>query len=318
VVRTTSHGVSSRHRRFDEATFDLRGLTSRSVAHQPLLQRGRPGHEKVASVGQVLEAGVDLSMLALEPEPYAALTRFELEGTQFSVARYHPSLVPVLRARGLVDYGAYLDQKTKALPVDRARLDCDLWHLRDYYFSVNDDRPRREALVASLAPRELAFVAPLLLEPGDPATRGWSKLSVLDFDSLEGWGFEGDANRWRTSISPPNQVVPFGQRGAFIDSFTGDAGDGSVGLLRSPTFELAGDALTLEVGGGLDPEVAVNLVVDGVVVRTATGCNSERLGRRAWDVRGLRGRLAQVTVVDHAPGGWGHLLVDEVVQWRAP
>jgi len=39
------------------------------------------------------------------------------------------------------------------------------------------------------------------------------------------------------------------------------------------------------------------------------------LGRRKWNVRPYRGRLARLEFVDHATGAWGHILVDEVEQW---
>ncbi|NYF59604.1 glycoside hydrolase family 32 protein [Micromonospora purpureochromogenes] len=59
-------------------------------------------------------------------------------------------------------------------------------------------------------------------------------------------------------------------------------------------------------------ETAVNLVVDGQVVRTATGKDSERLDWVAWDVRDLAGRRAHLEINDFNSGGWGHLLVDQV------
>ncbi|MEH1014361.1 GH32 C-terminal domain-containing protein [Micromonospora sp. CPCC 206060] len=60
-------------------------------------------------------------------------------------------------------------------------------------------------------------------------------------------------------------------------------------------------------------ETAVNLVVDGQVVRTATGKNSERLDWVAWDVRDLAGRQARLEINDFNAGDWGHLLVDHIM-----
>jgi fructan beta-fructosidase len=57
-------------------------------------------------------------------------------------------------------------------------------------------------------------------------------------------------------------------------------------------------------------ETAVNLLVDGEVVRTATGPNSERLDWTAWNLRDLLGRTARIQVVDNNTGGWGHILAD--------
>ncbi len=60
-------------------------------------------------------------------------------------------------------------------------------------------------------------------------------------------------------------------------------------------------------------ETTVNLVVDGKVVRTATGDDSESLDLRSWNVGNLIGRQARIRVVDNHRGGWGHVLVDQVM-----
>ena len=58
-------------------------------------------------------------------------------------------------------------------------------------------------------------------------------------------------------------------------------------------------------------ETAVNLVVDGQVVRSATGANSPSLDWASWDLADLRGRTAHLQIVDDATGGWGHVYVDQ-------
>ncbi len=67
-----------------------------------------------------------------------------------------------------------------------------------------------------------------------------------------------------------------------------------------------------------NPETGVNLLVDGQVVRTATGQNSEALDWTSWDVRDLIGKQAQIQVVDDNTGGWGHVDADEVMFASAP
>lgn len=58
-------------------------------------------------------------------------------------------------------------------------------------------------------------------------------------------------------------------------------------------------------------ETSVNLVVDGRVVRTATGANSESLDWVSWDVADLVGREATIRIVDNNRFGWGHVLADQ-------
>jgi fructan beta-fructosidase len=58
-------------------------------------------------------------------------------------------------------------------------------------------------------------------------------------------------------------------------------------------------------------ETAVNLLVGGNVVRTATGSNDEALDWVGWDVRGLAGQQAQLQLIDNNTGGWGHVTADQ-------
>lgn len=65
-------------------------------------------------------------------------------------------------------------------------------------------------------------------------------------------------------------------------------------------------------------ETTVNLVVDGKVVRTATGANSEVLDWESWNVSEFKGRQASIRVVDNNRFGWGHILADEFVASARP
>ncbi|MFB8146559.1 GH32 C-terminal domain-containing protein [Microbacterium sp. NPDC056003] len=60
-------------------------------------------------------------------------------------------------------------------------------------------------------------------------------------------------------------------------------------------------------------ETSVNLVVDGEIVRTATGANSETLDWASWNVKEFAGREATIRVIDNNRFGWGHILVDQVM-----
>jgi hypothetical protein len=108
-----------------------------------------------------------------------------------------------------------------------------------------------------------------------------------------------------------------GTRGAFVNSYTEADGDEARGTLTSEPFEIVGEVITLQVAGGQFPdEEYVELLVDGQRWFSSTGCNSGILGRRVWMTRHLVGSSARVRVVDRRRAGWGHLIVDELVQWR--
>jgi len=120
------------------------------------------------------------------------------------------------------------------------------------------------------------------------------------------------------TLPPQNTVTLF--RGSYLANSC-HGGDASTGTLTSPAFVIDQPFLNFQTAGGNHPgETAVNLVIDGKVVRSATGNNSERLAWTHWDLQDLQGRKAKIQLVDNHTGAWGHLcadhflLADQVVQ----
>ncbi len=141
---------------------------------------------------------------------------------------------------------------------------------------------------------------------------------VAGFESgLSGWTATGGLGGAVVRGTLPDQQPVSGWQGAgFVNTYVG--GDATTGTLRSPAFTLDAPRMSLLVGGGNHPwdapgRAAVALVVDGQVVRTATGRDSEELDWVSWDVSPWAGRSAQLVVDDAATGRWGHLLLDQVV-----
>ncbi|MCC7495122.1 MAG: glycoside hydrolase family 32 protein [Fimbriimonadaceae bacterium] len=153
----------------------------------------------------------------------------------------------------------------------------------------------------------------LLNAPGD--------LVLFDFegDDYAGWAVRGTAcGSGPARGTLPGQMVVSGFRGrGLVNSFRG--GDASTGELLSPALKLERRYLAFLIGGGQDPaRLALELLVDGQVVRTATGPNdrpggSERLHWEHWELADLQGREARVRIRDAATGGWGHLNVDHLM-----
>jgi fructan beta-fructosidase len=111
-----------------------------------------------------------------------------------------------------------------------------------------------------------------------------------------------------------------------VDGFEGNRlvnsffkGDGTVGTLTSPPLKIERKFLNFLIGGGAHPQTRIELVVDGKVVRQASGPNdqaggSERLEWHSWTVEEFSGKTATVRIVDEHRGGWGHINVDQIVQ----
>jgi sucrose-6-phosphate hydrolase SacC (GH32 family) len=116
----------------------------------------------------------------------------------------------------------------------------------------------------------------------------------------------------------PRQMEVSGFAGKrLVNSYHG--GDGPTGTLMSPAFEITRKHINFLIGGGgFAGKTCMNLLVDGKAVRTATGPNTqpggrELLERQSWDVAELAGKTARIEIVDNASGGWGHILVDQIV-----
>ena len=155
---------------------------------------------------------------------------------------------------------------------------------------------------------------PLLAEEPD--------LLIADFEGEDygDWKVEGKAfgkgpDEWRLF----EEMEVTGQLGrGYVNSFHG--GDESTGTLTSPSFEIERDYINFLIGGGgFEGETCMNLIVNDKVVRSATGPNtedegSEALDSKSWKVVELKGEKAQIQIVDKREGGWGHILVDHIVQ----
>ncbi|HPA04637.1 MAG TPA: glycoside hydrolase family 32 protein [Candidatus Hydrogenedentes bacterium] len=145
---------------------------------------------------------------------------------------------------------------------------------------------------------------------------------IADFEGADygAWTVEGEAfGPGPARGTLPNQMEVSGFEGqGLVNSFFN--GDGATGMLTSPPFRLERDYLAFLIGGGMHPgETCINLLVNGEVVRTATGPNdkaggTERLDWFSWDVSGLRGQTAIIRIVDAHTGGWGHINIDHIVQ----
>ncbi|MDX3846006.1 GH32 C-terminal domain-containing protein [Streptomyces europaeiscabiei] len=143
---------------------------------------------------------------------------------------------------------------------------------------------------------------------------------LADFEggSYGDWTATGDA----FGSAPATGTLPNQQE---VSGFLGDGlvnsyldGDTATGTLTSPEFTIDRKHLNFLIGGGNHPAgsadpTAIELVVDGEVVRSATGKDGEALNWASWDIGDLAGKRARIRIVDDNTGGWGHLNVDHIM-----
>lgn len=148
-----------------------------------------------------------------------------------------------------------------------------------------------------------------------------SDVIIADFEGKDygAWVVMGEAFGPGPAQGPlPGQMAVTGFNGkGLVNSFY--KGDGTVGTLTSPAFIISRKYLNFLIGGGNAPGITcINLLVNGMVVRTATGLNdraggTEQLDSRSWDVKEFEGKSAKIEIVDKATGGWGHINVDDII-----
>jgi fructan beta-fructosidase len=111
----------------------------------------------------------------------------------------------------------------------------------------------------------------------------------------------------------PNQNTVSGYLGSGLaNSYYG--GNSSTGTLTSPQFTITKQYITFLIGGGNYPgQECINLLVNGAVVQTATGSNSDTLLPAQWDVSAYLGQSAVLQIVDAATGSFGYILIDQIV-----
>jgi fructan beta-fructosidase len=155
-----------------------------------------------------------------------------------------------------------------------------------------------------------------------PTLHAANDMLIADFEGKDygEWKVTGDAfgpGPARGTLPGQMQVDGFQGKG-LVNSFFG--GDKSIGTLTSPEFKIERQFISFLIGGGgWSNKTCLHLLVDGKVVRTATGPNvnpggSETLAPASWDVIEFAVKMARIEIVDHATGGWGHINVDQIVQ----
>ncbi len=118
----------------------------------------------------------------------------------------------------------------------------------------------------------------------------------FEMTAYTGWFVTGTAfGSAPASGNLPGQQAVIGYLGnKLVNSYNG--GDASVGKLTSSTFTISKNCINFLISGGNHPgETCINLIVNGIVVKTTTGRDSETLKWAGWDVSQWKGQQALYT-----------------------
>ncbi|MCA9300641.1 MAG: DUF1549 domain-containing protein, partial [Phycisphaerales bacterium] len=192
---------------------------------------------------------------------------------------------------------------------------------------VNDRlRDRVDRALSSSAEREfLAACEVLHGEPRPDDTFPSTSHVLFDFESgtWDGWTVEGtafgDMPRTQETVGPYQGDIGAPSKffaNSHLASATTSVGgaDDHLGSLTSVPFTIDQPWLRFHVGGGRHPgRTGMRLVIDGEVVRTVTGHDSNFMRQDSWNVREFMGREAHLVIFDDQKGHWGHINIDAIV-----
>lgn len=139
---------------------------------------------------------------------------------------------------------------------------------------------------------------------------------IEDFESTSygEWTAEGDAFG-----KGPRERGMVGALGSRVAASTGRSG---VGTLTSPAFTIERNAIYLLLGAieidGPAQELAVELLVDGNVVRTTSPSRYHAMFWESWDVAEFKGKKGRIRIVDKDARGPAFIFVDHIVQSNVP
>jgi fructan beta-fructosidase len=110
--------------------------------------------------------------------------------------------------------------------------------------------------------------------------------------------------------------------GALGSRFAASTGGSGVGTLTSPAFSIERNAICLLLGAieidGPAQKLAVQLLVDGDVVRTTTPSRYHAMFWESWDVSEFKGKSGRIRIVDKDTRGPAFIFVDHIVQSDVP
>lgn len=153
-----------------------------------------------------------------------------------------------------------------------------------------------------------------------PSATAAQLLQAFEGDGFQDWQAEGPA----FGLAPVPGVVD-GLNGELTGyaqaalACSAHGGDAATGTLTSPEITISEPFITFLIAGGDYPgKTAVQLLIDGEVVREAVGQRDLQCRRATWDVKEFEGRKARIRLIDDEQGAWGFIAADHIVMTASP
>ena len=164
-VRVAFWGGQSQLTYYSDPAYALEGiagLTDSGIAHQPLITRGRPGHEKQASQEYLVAKKINFFIGPVHnlPPNELVLNAIVFDSLVAKIIVYDNAIMPKLAQYPgvrFVQMPKYLDAYIAALPT-RTREDVarDYAFFKSFYFEYNNDPERERAFISFLGNHSLA------------------------------------------------------------------------------------------------------------------------------------------------------------------
>ncbi|MCX6938282.1 MAG: GH116 family glycosyl-hydrolase [Verrucomicrobia bacterium] len=177
---------------------------------------------------------------------------------------------------------------------------------------VNRGRKTSEATMLECSYRSNASAKPQEDRP----------LIVFEDFEREDWGkWKADGTAFGSNPvegTKRSEQLIAGYKGKRVANSYSGQGDRPVGKLTAEPFKIERRFINFLIGGGNhmrqdgQVEMGINLLVDGKVVRNATGKDTDAMLLASWDVSEFEGKTAVLEIVDDRSGSWGHINIDQI------
>lgn len=153
-----------------------------------------------------------------------------------------------------------------------------------------------------------------------PVAAATQVLQSFEGDGFNDWKVEGTAFGLAPAAGTTDgingEIRGYAQDALAISAHGGDVATGS---LTSPEFTLSEPYITFLIAGGdYAGKTAAQLVIDGKVVREATGQRDLECRIALWDVKEFAGQKANFRLIDDERGAWGFIAADHILMTDYP